>query len=892
MLTLPPHWAANCQRDPAMPLLGLPGRSLVFRDPVELAERMGQLMPVRSCDPVRRPSPSAPFRCHGGALQLGPLDLVALWGTGLQGEVEGCERSTLVVPYRGRGDFRIGRRSLSNLTGHTLLLVPPGPWRTYNDVLGGLTIRVDPGHIQAVCRTMDGPAHRTERWLGMASTPLVREIGKGANAAPFERLYRFLAFLDGVVRRHGEPPEALRLDDLLLRLIVELLTPALLHEPRDPDPRHSTSQLDSLLDWMHAHCHESISLTDLEQRSHYSRRSLQYAFRARFDCGPMQYLRRQRLWLARRRLEQAPPGSTVRDIAHTCGYLSVSSFRRDFLARFAVAPSTVLARRSGRRGNPAERPASHAGGHCSPPPMAATALPDPVQQLQEHLHQTRLLGSISSALYFDQNTVMPAAGAAWRGEQLALLARQLHERQSSAFYADLLAAAEAEVEGSQTQGSKTRGNGAPTAMRRNLALLRQELERQQRLDPDLVGQIAAAQSRGNAVWQEAKRRDDFAAFAPALTEMIRLRRAQAAQLADAEPVARSPWEILAQTFEPDISTARLQALFAPLTAEIPVLLEQLRAADPPEGAAPDLPEGLQDSLCAELLASWGYDPSRCLRARSAHPFSCTVGPHDFRITTRVVPDQPLAAFLATAHEWGHSLYEQGLPRGDDHYFPWPLGEATSMGVHESQSLFWECRVARSRAFAAHWHPRFVEGLGRDPWGDADGFWRSLNPLRPGTTRVEAGELSYCLHIVLRFELELALLEQEMPVAELPGRWRERMGELLGVVPASDREGCLQDIHWAEGLFGYFPSYALGHLISAQLTETMEGEIGPIETVIAAGESARLREWLGRKVWPLGRSVNGAELVEQLSGRPLEARPFLDHLERKLAEAIGPACGTP
>ena len=519
--------------------------------------------------------------------------------------------------------------------------------------------------------------------------------------------------------------------------------------------------------------------------------------------------------------------------------------------------------------------------------MAAPALPHPIRQLRDHLHQTRLLGSISSALYFDQNTVMPPAGAPWRGEQLALLARQLHERQSSAAYADLLAAAEAELE-----EAKARGDDPPAGLRRNLALLRLELERQRRLDPELVGQIAAAQSRGNAVWQDAKRRDDFAAFAPALTELVRLRREQAAQLADAEPVARSPWEILAQTYEPDISTARLHALFAPLAAEIPVLLEQLRAADPPEGPSPELPEALQESLCAELLASWGYDSSRCLRARSAHPFSCTVGPRDFRITTRVVPEQPLAAFLATAHEWGHSLYEQGLPRGDDHVFPWPLGEATSMGVHESQSLFWECRVARSRAFAAQWHPRVVQGLGHDPWGDPDGFWRSLNPLRPGLTRVEAGELTYGLHIVLRFELELALLEQGMPVRELPERWKARMGELLGIVPASDREGCLQDIHWAEGLFGYFPSYALGHLISAQLTETMEGEIGPLEAVIAAGETARLREWLGRHVWPLGRSVNGAELVERLSGRPLEARPFLDHLGRKLAEAIGQAHRTP
>ena len=436
-------------------------------------------------------------------------------------------------------------------------------------------------------------------------------------------------------------------------------------------------------------------------------------------------------------------------------------------------------------------------------------------QLHQHLHHTRLLGSISSALYYDQNTVMPAAGAAWRGEQLALLAGQLHERQSSAAYAELVGAAEAEL-----------GTDAPPQRRRNLQLLRLELERQRCLDPDLVAALARAQSRGNAVWQDARARNDFSAFAPALQELIALRRRQASQLAAAEPVRRSPWEILAQPFEPDISKARLAELFAPLKDGLPALLEQAAgasasAAPASAGPAIDLPEALQEQLCAELLNSWGYDPARCQRSRSAHPFSCTVGPQDFRITTRVVPGQPLSAFLATAHEWGHSLYEQGLPRSDDHYFPWPLGEATSMGVHESQSLFWECRVARSQAFAERWHPRFCAALGSDPWAGALGFWRALNPLRPGLIRVEADELSYCLHIVLRYELELALLEQEMPVEELPQQWNQRMQDLLGIQPQTDSEGCLQDIHWAEGLFGYFPSYALGHLISAQPSQSSE-----------------------------------------------------------------------
>jgi carboxypeptidase Taq len=502
-------------------------------------------------------------------------------------------------------------------------------------------------------------------------------------------------------------------------------------------------------------------------------------------------------------------------------------------------------------------------------------------QLHQHLHQTRLLGSISSALYYDQNTVMPAAGAAWRGEQLALLAGQLHERQSSADYAELVAAAESELD-AETSPER----------RRNLQLLRLELERQRCLDPALVSALAKAQSRGNAVWQDARKRNDFSAFAPALQELIALRRQQASQLAAAEPVARSPWEILAQPFEPDISKARLAELFAPLKAELPGLLDQVRSIGRSQPPAIDLPEALQEQLCSELLDSWGYDPARCQRSRSAHPFSCTVGPQDFRITTRVVPGQPLSAFLATAHEWGHSLYEQGLPRSGDHYFPWPLGEATSMGVHESQSLFWECRVARSRAFAERWHARFCAGLGSDPWGGALGFWRALNPLKPGLIRVEADELSYCLHIVLRYELELALLEQEMPVDALPQQWNQRMQDLLGLQPQTDAEGCLQDIHWAEGLFGYFPSYALGHLISAQLSETFEQRHGPIQALITAGEEARLQSWLAETVWPLGRAVNGEQLVERVSGRALSAQPFLAYLGSKVAQLADGPVGTP
>ena len=252
-------------------------------------------------------------------------------------------------------------------------------------------------------------------------------------------------------------------------------------------------------------------------------------------------------------------------------------------------------------------------------------IPKAIEQLRDHLHTTQLLGSINSALYYDQNTVMPAAGAAWRGEQLALVAGQLHERQSSPAYAALVAEAEASLTGD-----------SPAGMRRNLELLRLELERQRCLDPALVTALAQAQSRGNAVWQDARSRNDFATFAPALQELIRLRLEQAGQLAAAEPVARSPWEILAQPFEPDVSKARLGELFAPLKAELPKLLDQASTANLAPAAIPELDEALQEQLCSDLLDHWGYDASRCQRSRSAHPFSCTVGPQDFRITTRVV----------------------------------------------------------------------------------------------------------------------------------------------------------------------------------------------------------------------------------------------------------------
>ena len=502
------------------------------------------------------------------------------------------------------------------------------------------------------------------------------------------------------------------------------------------------------------------------------------------------------------------------------------------------------------------------------------------QRLGSHLRETNLLGSIQSTLYWDQNTRMPSGGAAWRGEQLALLARQLHARQSAASYADLIAEARQDWHVA-VAASGAADNSELQARGRNLDLLEQDLRRQQALDPDLVSALATAKAEGYDRWQQAKVRSDFSLFAPALTRMVSLRQEQARQLA--EP--RSCWETLAQPFEPDLSLERLQQLFAPLRQRLPELLDQLRSGPRPSSLGWDLPAATQQQLCDQLLADWGRDPAITCVAASPHPFSITLGPRDFRITTRVVAGQPLSCFLATAHEWGHSLYEQGLPTASHQWFAWPLGQATSMAVHESQSLFWENRVARSLPFAERWWERFAAAGA--PLGSAREFWGAMNPMAPGCNRVEADELSYGLHILIRTDLELALLEQGLAVDDLPQEWNRRYGELLGVKPADDAEGCLQDVHWSEGLFGYFPSYLLGHLISAQLSEAMTAAIGAPEDHVARGDLSSMLAWLREHVHPIGRALNAEQLVEQVSGRPLSAEPFLAYLEAKLSR-LSPA----
>ena len=474
--------------------------------------------------------------------------------------------------------------------------------------------------------------------------------------------------------------------------------------------------------------------------------------------------------------------------------------------------------------------------------------------------------------------MMPSAAAPWRGEQLSLLAKLLHSRQSSHEFEDLILEASTELQKETSLDIKE-----ISERKRNLDLLRLELNRQKRLDSQLVVHLATAQTDGYALWQAAKSDNDYKKFAPALKKLIELRQEQARQLD--EP--RSCWETLAQPFEPDLTIKRLNELFNPLKDRLPSLINDLKPCSHLKFGGWDLDVKSQHNLCERLLNEWGRDENITSLGRSPHPFSITLGPKDFRLTSRVVKGQPFSCFLATAHEWGHSLYEQGLPSQSHQWFGWPLGQATSMAVHESQSLFWENRVARSRDFSNRFWKYFAnEGA---PVSNGLDLWKLMNPLAPGLNRVEADELSYGMHILIRTDLEIALLEQGLDVWDLPNEWNKRYTELLGVTPSNDAEGCLQDVHWSEGAFGYFPSYLLGHLISAQLSEAMASALNfegikseaPLGQCIRDGKESKLLKWLREEVHIFGRKVNAEKLVEEVTGKALSSHAFLNYLEKKV-----------
>jgi carboxypeptidase Taq len=508
----------------------------------------------------------------------------------------------------------------------------------------------------------------------------------------------------------------------------------------------------------------------------------------------------------------------------------------------------------------------------APPPAA----PPAYAELLRLLREGATLHSVSATLGWDQETQMPPQAAQLRGDQMAILSTLVHERRTSPRIGELLA--ECEVDPALADD--------PLATA-NLRALRRDYERATRLPPDLVRDIAETSSRAMNVWRDAREKNDFGMFAPWLERTVVLNRRAAAALG--WPEGGEAYDALLEGFEPGMTTAEVTRTFNALRAGLTPLIRAVAES----GVRPDtawqqarVPVARQAEFCRGLVRRLGFDLDAGRLDVSAHPFCEGVGPGDTRLTTHYAEDQFASAIASTLHETGHGLYEQNLPKAA--HFGEPLAEAASMAVHESQSRLWENLVGRSRPFWEWALPELRAAFAAPELAalDVETAYRGMNEVRPNLIRIESDEATYNLHIMLRFDLERAMLSGELAVADLPAAWNERIRDDLGLTVPDDARGCLQDIHWSMGAFGYFPTYTLGNLYAAQLWTTIRGALPGLDDDLRRGEFGGLLTWLKENVHVHGRRYTAAELCERITGHRLDHEPLLAYLRAKIEPIYG------
>ncbi len=483
------------------------------------------------------------------------------------------------------------------------------------------------------------------------------------------------------------------------------------------------------------------------------------------------------------------------------------------------------------------------------------------------------LGQTLALLQWDMETCMPPGGVRGRTEQMGLIAGVVHRWLTEPETGALIEGAEDETSGHPYDSDEA---GMVRAARR-------AYDQKVKIPESLVERLTRATARANGIWIRAREESDFAAFAPVLAEIVDMNREMARCLGGGE----RPYDALLDIYEPGLATETVDGLFGELRKRLIPLSERLGAArfeTPRYLTGKTFDTARQEEFGLMVLRDMGYDFNRGRQDRSAHPFTTSFGPWDVRITTRFSEDDPLSALFSSIHEGGHALYEQGLPL---EHADTPLCEAVSLGVHESQSRLWENIVGRSRGFWEHYLPEFAR-LFPDALGEADidSFHRAVNAVRPGLIRVEADEVTYNLHVFVRYELEKELIEGSLSTADIPRAWNELYARYLGITPARDDVGCLQDIHWAHGAFGYFPTYTIGNLLSAQLYAAARNDLPDLEGDIASGTFSALLAWLRDKVHRHGTRYTPGELALHAAGAPISAGPFMDYLEKKYGELFG------
>jgi carboxypeptidase Taq len=495
-----------------------------------------------------------------------------------------------------------------------------------------------------------------------------------------------------------------------------------------------------------------------------------------------------------------------------------------------------------------------------------------IEQLKSHLAEAIDLFYVRELLEWDQQCYMPPGGAEVRSQQLSTVHRLFHEKITSPKIGRLLETLESEAASFEPDSDDAR----------LIKVARREYEKYTKVSSEWVSEFAQVTAMAFSVWQEARPENNFAKFQPYLEKIVDLRRQYADFFAPYDHV----YDPLLNYFEPGMKTAEVLAIFEVLRPQQVALIQAI--AERPQVDSSFLHQPFdgqkQWDFGVEVITRFGYDWKRGRQDKAPHPFTIHFGIDDVRITTRILPDYAGSALFSTLHEAGHALYEQGI----DHALArTPLARGTSLAVHESQSRMWENLVGRSLPFWEHFYPRlqdcFPERLRNV---DLETFYKGINRVEPSLIRVESDEATYNLHIMLRLELEIALMEGKLKVSELPEAWNARMKDYLGITPPNDDQGVLQDIHWANGYIGYFSTYALGNLISVQLWETIRQAMPDLDDQIRSGEFSPLLGWLRENIHRHGSKFEPQELVQQVTGSKIDPAPYVRYLKNKYGEIYG------
>jgi carboxypeptidase Taq len=494
----------------------------------------------------------------------------------------------------------------------------------------------------------------------------------------------------------------------------------------------------------------------------------------------------------------------------------------------------------------------------------------PYKQLEQEFRRLHAFRGALSILRWDAAVMMPRGSADVRGEQLAALETEYHALLTSPRITRLLDRAQANAQ------------GLADWQIANLREMRRQRDHAIATPVSLISRLAKATSRAEVRWLEARQQGKFDVFAPHFEEVLNLVRDKAALLGQALNLA--PYDALVDEFSPGITTAEIDNVFKALSRRLPSLIREVIAMQevhPPLPLTGKFAPSKQRALAIEIMKAVGFPFDRGRLDESEHPFTEGV-PGDIRVTTRFDPNDLFSGLLGALHETGHAMYDVGLPQD---WRDQPVGRDRGMALEESQSLLMEMIICRSRPFVRYLRPLLEKHFGvSGPEWEHENLYRTLTRVRRGLIRVDADELTYPLHIMLRYELEKQLLSGDLAVRDLPEAWNARMEQRFGIRPSNDAEGCLQDIHWAVGSFGYFPSYALGAVIAAQLYESLRYHVPDLEEQIARGEFSGLIGWLRTNVHGVGAKVSVHELLKQATGKPLSAASFVRYVEGKYLES--------